>query len=89
MSENTPEWQVLASEFLDRPQPPHLRMSAAGKCPRALAYAYKECQESNPPDDHSFNRMAMGHMAEILIVRNLHQNGWQTDHTVSLSNRTA
>ena len=41
-----------------------------------------ECQESNPPDDHSFNRMSMGHMAEVLIVRNLHKNGWQTDHTV-------
>ena len=82
MTESSPEWQVLASEYLDRPQPPHLRMSAAGKCPRALAYAHMECQESNPPDDHSFNRMAMGHMAEILIVRNLHQNGWQTDHTV-------
>ena len=82
MSDTSPEWQVLASEFLDRSQPPHLRMSAAGKCPRALGYAYQECQESNPPDDHSFNRMAMGHMAEILIVRNLHKNGWETDHTV-------
>ena len=82
MSESSPDWQVLASEFLDRPQPPHLRMSAAGKCPRALAYAHMECQESNPPDDHSFNRMSMGHMAEILIVRNLHKNGWETDHTV-------
>ena len=82
MSEASPEWQVLASEFLERPQPPHLRMSAAGKCPRALAYAHQECQESNPPDEHSFNRMAMGHMAEVLIVRNLHKNGWQTNHTV-------
>ena len=82
MSETALDWQILASEFLDRPQPPHLRMSAAGKCPRVLAYAHQECQESNPPDDHSFNRMAMGHMAEILIVRNLHKNGWETDHTV-------
>ena len=26
--------------------------------------------------------MAMGHMAEVLIIRNLQQAGWETDHTV-------
>ena len=75
-------WQPLASEYLDREQPPHLRMSSAGRCPRALAYAATHLEESDPPDEHSLNRMAMGHMAELLIVRGMHRRGWETGHTV-------
>lgn len=75
-------WQPLAAKELDEPQPPHLRMSSAGKCPRAIAFATAETSESNPPDAWSTNRMAMGDMAEILIVRNLEENGWETRHTI-------
>ena len=38
--------------------------------------------ESDPADAHGENRMAMGHMAEVLIVRDMHRNGWETGHTV-------
>ena len=78
----TPSWQHLAAIELDHPQTPRLRMSSAGKCPRRLAYAYLQTPESDPPNQHSLNRMAMGHMAEVLIVRSLHEAGWETDHTV-------
>ena len=79
---NTQNWQPLAAQDLDREQPPHLRMSSAGRCPRALAYATMHLEESDPPDEHSLNRMAMGHMAEVLIVRGMHRRGWETGHTV-------
>lgn len=57
-------------------------MSSAGKCPRRLAYAYLHTPESDPPNEHSLNRMALGHMAEVLIVRSLHKAGWETRNTV-------
>ena len=74
-------WQDLVSEYLDEEHEPHLRMSASGHCVRALTYADGEAPESNAADVHGENRMAMGHMAEVLIVRNLHLSGWETRHT--------
>ena len=67
---------------LDRVQTPRIRMSSAGKCPRRLGYAHTGIQESDPPDQQALNRMALGHAAEVLIIRNLNQAGWETDHTV-------
>ena len=81
-NENPPSWQTLAAQDFQREQPPHLRMSSAGKCPRAQFYALQGLEESNPPDRHAQNRMNLGHAAEILIVMDLHKNGWETDHTV-------
>lgn len=75
-------WQIQASDDLDKEQPPHLRMSQAGHCPVALAYAGMEIRETDPPGEDAEHRMAMGHMAEILIVRGLHARGWETRHTV-------
>ena len=75
-------WQELASAELDVENIPHLRMSAAGHCPAALAYATLGLSETNPPDEESQNRMAMGNMAEILIIRGLESRGWETKHTV-------
>ena len=81
MTEN-PRWQVLAAQDITKEEHPYLRMSAAGKCARALAYALQSTPESDPPDANSRNRMNLGHMAEILIVQNLEAAGWETDHTV-------
>ena len=74
-------WQDLVSEYLDEDHRPYLRMSAAGRCVRALTYSDGGAPESDPADVHGENRMAMGHMAEVLIVRNLHLSGWETRHT--------
>ena len=49
---------------------------------RAQTYAGMGEPESDPADAHGENRMAMGHMAEVLIVRDMHRNGWETGHTV-------
>ena len=75
-------WQSMASLELDREQPPHLRISSAGKCFRASAYAAAGEPESNPPGNQDRNRMAIGDMAEILILKELERNGWETAHTV-------
>ncbi len=75
-------WQPIASLELDREEPPHLRISSAGRCPRASAYAAAGEPESNPPGNQARNRMAMGHMAEVLILKELERNGWETEHTV-------
>ena len=75
-------WQPIASRDLDREDEPHLRISAAGRCPRALGYATQGVQETNPPDQQARNRMAMGHMAEVLIIREMEKYGWQTENTV-------
>ena len=77
-----PSWQHLVSQYLDEDSIPSVRMSGAYRCPRALGMADLGFPESNPPDDHARNRMALGHMAEILIVRNLHSAGWETRNTV-------
>ena len=74
-------WQVLCREELDEPDHPYLRMSSAAKCPRALAYAAQHTPESDPPGPQDRNRMALGHMAEILILRDLEEKGWETEHT--------
>ena len=78
---DSPTWQHLISQELDQPDLPSLRISAT-KCLRALAYAYQGIPFSDPPDEHSRNRMAMGHMAEVLIIKNLQERGWETGHTV-------
>ena len=39
-------------------------------------------EESDPPDRHAQNRMNLGHAAEVMIVMDLHRNGWETDNTV-------
>ncbi len=75
-------WQPIASQDIDREQPPHLRISSAGKCVRAQTYAAMQTPESNPPGRHARNRMALGHMAEVLIVKGLENNGWETGNTV-------
>ena len=75
-------WQPLANRDLDIEQAPKLRMSAAGHCPAAIAYAAHGFQETDPPDAQSKNRMAMGHFLEILIIRGLEAEGWETKHTV-------
>ena len=75
-------WQLGAARQLDEVQPRTIRMSAAHKCPRHLAYVQQGFEPSDPDDTHSLNRMAMGHMAEILIIRDLHRQGWETRHTV-------
>ena len=75
-------WQQLASEALDEPHKPGLRVSSSGKCPRALAYSAQNIPVTNPPDQHSMNRMALGHMAEILIIKDLQTAGWETAHTI-------
>ena len=75
-------WQPAASRDLDREQPPHLRISSAGKCVRAQTYAAMHTPESNPPGQADGNRMALGHMAEVLILKEMERNGWETRHTV-------
>ena len=47
MNEELP-WQPMASRDLDREQSPHLRISGAGRRPRALGYAAQAVRESNP-----------------------------------------
>ena len=75
-------WQPIAAQDITREQGPHLRISSAGKCPRLQAYTAMGEQETNPPDQQARNRMAMGHMAEILIILELERNGWETRYTV-------
>ena len=79
-------WQALCREDLDEEDRPYLRMSSAAKCHRALAYAAQRTPESDPPGPQARNRMALGHMAEILIIRDLEERGWETDHTVLSEN---
>ena len=75
-------WQQLVSMELDQQDGPRLRISGAGRCSRALVYAAQGLPESDPPDPHGRNRMALGHMAEVLIIRDLESRGWETAHTV-------
>ena len=77
------QWQLLATEDLTKPpSPTRLRISSSGQCERALVYVAQGLPESDPPDQAARNRMALGHMAEILIILDLHQNGWETKYTV-------
>ncbi len=75
-------WQPIASKDMDREQPPHLRISSAGRCVRAQTYSASGKPESNLPGNQAKNRMAMGHMAEILILKEMERNGWETKYTV-------
>ena len=75
-------WQPIASRDMDREQPPHLRISSAGRCVRAQTYAAAGEPESNLPGNQARNRMALGHMAEVLIVKEMERNGWETKNTV-------
>ena len=75
-------WQELAVEDIGWETKPRLRFSNAGRCERALAYVAQEIEETDPPDQKSRNRMALGHMAEILIVMEMNRQGWETKHTV-------
>lgn len=75
-------WQKEALEEITRPQSPRLRVSNASKCILRQAYARTGHQETDLPDQKSENIMAMGHMAEVLIIKNMHEAGWETDHTV-------
>lgn len=81
-SETSPSWQIAAANELKREHKPSLRASASGHCERRLAYAAQGAPESNPPDEAAQNIMALGNMAEILIIQSLHNRGWETDHTV-------
>ena len=78
----TEAWQLGAARQLDQQQKPGIRMSGAAKCPRQLAYIQQGLEPTDPPDTYSLNRMALGHMAEILILQDLHRQGWETQHTV-------
>ena len=78
-----PDWQELAVKDLDRVSRPRLRISSSGQCERALVYTAQELPETDPPDERARNMMALGHMAEILIILNLHKSGWETKHTVA------
>ena len=51
--------------------------ATAGRRLRAQTYAGMGERESDPADAHGEN-----HMAEVLIVRDMHKNGWETAHTV-------
>ena len=75
-------WQLLALQDIEREQKPHLRISSSGHCSLALMYAAAGFEETDPPDQDSLNRMALGHLAEILIIRALKAQGWETAHTV-------
>ena len=76
------QWQMAVSRELDQREDPKLRVSSAGRCPRALGYAALAKEESNPPGQQALNRMALGHMAEILIIKEMEKNGWETENTV-------
>ena len=82
MKEDQIQWQIAAAKDLDQQDAPHLRMSSGSKCPRSLAYAMIGTEETDLPDEEAENRMALGHMAEILIIRAMNRRGWETKHTV-------
>ena len=82
MTTQETNWQPLAVQDFTREQKPHLRISSAGRCPRLQAYAHRGEEETNHPDNQAENRMALGHMAEILIIMEMEKNGWETRHTV-------
>lgn len=77
------QWQLLATQEITKPPSPvRLRVSSSGQCERALVYVAQGLPETDPPDQAARNRMALGHMAEILIILHLHQEGWETKYTV-------
>ena len=81
MAEKT--WQEMVMGELREPeQPPHLRASGLHHCIRALAYIHKGTPVSDPPQQDDYNKMALGNMAEILIIKNMEDAGWETKHTI-------
>ena len=82
MSNTTQPWQIAAAAEISQDKTPALRASASGQCERRLTYAAQGAPESNPPDEAALNIMALGNMAEILIIQALHSRGWETEHTV-------
>ena len=82
MSNTTQPWQIAAAAEINQDNPPSIRASASGQCIRRLTYAAQGAPESNPPDEAALNIMALGNMAEILIIQALHSRGWETGHTV-------
>lgn len=82
MTTEETNWQPMAVRDFTREQAPHLRISSAGRCPRQQAYAHLGEPETNHADAQAENRMALGHMAEILIIMEMERNGWETRHTV-------
>ena len=84
MTETTsPEpWQTAAVAEMNQERQPTLRVSSSGRCERSLVYTAAQAPESDPPDENSRNVMALGHMAEVLIINALHERGWETKHTV-------
>ena len=75
-------WEVIVSEELDEEHVPNLRVSGSGHCIRRQAYVFIGTEETDPPDEKAKSRMALGKMAEVLIVRDLKSKGWETAHTV-------
>ena len=76
-------WQGLALADITAPQSPRLRPSGAGRCARRQYYTASGYEEDEGAvDRHSANRMALGHMAELLIVARMKEDGWETAHTV-------
>ena len=76
-------WQELAMAELREPEAdPHLRASGLHHCIRALAYIRDGTNPSNIPEVDDYNKMALGNMAEILIIKNLEDAGWETRHTI-------
>ena len=86
-TETLPPWTVLMTEDLSQKRReeathlPHFRMSSAGKCPRRNWYAGRRTPESDPPTPQDRNRLDLGNILEALIVLNLKENGWETQHT--------
>ena len=79
-----PTWQLLFSQELDDDDDvPKVRISNSGHCPRELTYIASGYQETEPPDEEGEFRMAMGHAAEVLIIKSLKRRGWDTQHTVA------
>ena len=79
-----PSWQKLAMAEMakDQDKQPEIRVSNSGKCPRALVYIAQGLAETDPPDEQGRNRMALGHLAEALVITDLKEKGWETAHTV-------
>ena len=79
--EEGPTWEQMAMDELEYRGRPRVRVSNSGECERAMVYIAQGLEPSDPPDEHARNRMALGHMAEALIVKDLHAKGWETAHT--------
>ena len=75
-------WQEAAAAEITGPERPRLRPSGAGNCLRRQYYAAWGHPEEPSEDRLQKNRMALGHMAETLILLAMKEDGWETRHTV-------